>query len=95
MAYVYPWRNENSAKSSNVYQTVNPSKRWADRRLKANETIAIPVKDILAAFERKYRVNARQEIVAGVPARWQEPGGNAELRIGSVNEFSPRRWRWN
>lgn len=94
MAYVYPWRNENSAKSSNVYQTVNPSKRWADRRLKANETIAIPVKDILAAFERKYRVNARQEIVAGVPARWQEPGGNAELRIGSVNEFSPRRWRW-
>lgn len=66
-----------------------------DRRLKANETIAIPVKDILAAFERKYRVNARQEIVAGVPARWQEPGGNAELRIGSVNEFSPRRWRWH
>lgn len=52
------------------------------------------MKDILAAFERKYRVNARQEIVAGVPARWQEPGGNAELRIGSVNEFSPRRWRW-
>lgn len=37
--------------------------------MKANETIAIPVKDILAAFERKYGVNARQEIVAGVPAR--------------------------
>lgn len=37
--------------------------------MKANETIAIAMKDILAAFERKYRVNARQEIVAGVPAR--------------------------
>lgn len=65
----WPFHNEMKILVPSLVMCINCKPIETNRRLKANETIAIPVKDILAAFERKYRVNARQEIVAGVPAR--------------------------